>query len=234
MTTLVIALHGTRRPSGAVFAERLRDAVAAGLPGADVQLGFVDIHEELLASTVHRLESSVIVPTFLAAGYHVAHDVAEAVRLSGGRSVATAHVGPDLTEAIHDRLLELGSPGDAVILAAIGSKRPGATAEVHRTAARLSALLERPVHPGFIFASDPSLEEVAATLRSDGHARISVATHALLPGLYQHHIAALGLPASDPVGLHPLLVSAIISRYLSTVNRPMATTAHTTHRSDPL
>ncbi|WP_158600619.1 sirohydrochlorin chelatase [Tessaracoccus antarcticus] len=235
MSTLVIALHGTRRPSGAIFAEGLRDAVSAELPGVDVQLGFVDIHDELLATTVQRLDSSVIVPTFLAAGYHVAHDVAEAVRLSDGRAVATDHVGPDLVDAIHDRLVELGAPGDAVILAAIGSKRPGATAEVHATAAHLSTLIGQPVHPGFIFASQPSLEQAATTLRALGHSRITVATHALLPGRYQHHIAALGLPASHPIGLHPRLVSAIASRYRSTTgDRVMATAARTTRRLDPL
>jgi len=216
VSTLVIALHGTRRPSGAVFAERLRDAVSAELPGVGVQLGFVDIHDELLAATVQRLESSVIVPTFLAAGYHVAYDVAEAVRLSDGRAVATDHVGPDLMDAIHDRLLELGTPGDAVILAAIGSKRKGATAEVHATASRLSTLIDRPVMAGFIFASQPTLIEAATSLRALGHSQLSVATHALLPGLYQHHIGALGLPNSAPIGIHPRLVAAIASRYLAT------------------
>lgn len=211
--TLVIALHGTRRASGDAFAHRLRDAVAAELPGTDVQLGFVDIHDELLAATVQRLDRCVIVPTFLAAGYHVAHDVAEAVELSDGRAVATSHVGPDLTRAIHERLLEAGPVGDAVVLAAIGSKRLGATAEVAATAGRLAGLLGVPVRPGFIFASTPSLAEAATSLRSEGHRRLVVATHALLPGLYQQHIDQLGLPASAPIGLHHRLIAAIVSRY---------------------
>lgn len=235
MTTLVIALHGTRRASGAVFAEHLRTAVSAELPGVDVQLGYVDIHDELLAATVQRLESSVIVPAFLAAGYHVAHDVAEAVRLSDGRAMATEHVGPDLVDAIHERLLELGAPGDAVILAAIGSKRKGATAEVYATATRLSTLLDRRVHVGFIFASEPSLEQAANSLLELGHSRISVATHALLPGLYQHHITALGLPASDPIGVHPRLVTAIVTRYRNATRElQLASAARTTCRLDPL
>ena len=235
MNTLVIALHGTRRPSGAVFAEHLRAAVSVELPGVDVQLGFVDIHDELLATTVQRLDSSIIVPTFLAAGYHVAYDVAEAVRLSDGRAIATDHVGPDLVDAIHDRLLELGTPGDAVILAAIGSKRKGATAEVHATATRLAALIGRPVMAGFIFASQPSLEEAATTLRTLGHSRLTVATHALLPGLYQRHIAALELPASAPIGLHPRLVSAIASRYRSaTGDLVLSANTATTRRLDQL
>ncbi|MGO1383609.1 MAG: sirohydrochlorin chelatase [Arachnia sp.] len=233
MSTLVIALHGTRRQSGVVFAERLRAAVSIELPGVDVQLGFVDIHDELLAATVQRFDSSVIVPTFLAAGYHVAHDVAEAVRFSDGRAVATDHVGPDLVDAMHDRLLELGTPGDAVILAAIGSKRKGATAEVHATACRLSTLLDRPVHAGFIFASEPTLQQAVDSMRALGHSRLTVATHALLPGLYQRHIAALGLPASEPIGIHPHLVAAIITRYLAASRIPVGATS-TASGSEPL
>lgn len=213
MSSLVIALHGTRRPSGLEFAERLRAEVGAQLPGVRVELGFVDIHDELLATTVQRLDSSVIVPAFLAAGYHVAYDVAEAVKDSDGRAVATDHVGPDLVGVIHERLLANGPVGDAVVLAAIGSKRRGATAEVYATAQRLSALIDRPVQPGFIFATHPTLAEAADMLREEGHSRLSVATHALLPGLYQQHIEALGLPASEPIGLHPRFVSAIIDRY---------------------
>lgn len=211
--TLVLALHGTRRASGTAFAETLRRAVSQQLPGVDVQLGFVDIHEETLADVVGRLDASVIVPVFLAAGYHVAHDVNEAVESAGGRSIATSHIGGDMVHAIADRLLASGPLGDAVVLAAIGSKRLGAQAEVLSTASRLSEIVQRPVKAGFIFASEPSLQDAAAALRQRGHKDLSVATHALLPGLYQDHIAALGLPSSDPIGLHPRLLAAITSRY---------------------
>ncbi len=215
MSTLILALHGTRRASGTAFADRLREAVAARLPGVDVRLGFVDIHDERLADVVARQASSVIVPVFLAAGYHVDHDVALAVQASGGRAVATSHVGPELTAAIAERLRQAGGPGDAVVLAAIGSSRPGAQAEVHATARRLSGLVGRPVEPGFIFASEPSLADAVAGLRKRGHRTITVATHAILPGLYQLHIAELDLPASQPIGLHPRLLDAITSRYLA-------------------
>lgn len=215
MTSLVLALHGTRRASGTAFAERLRGAVASRLPGVDVQLGFVDIHDERLADVVRRTPASVIVPVFLAAGYHVDHDVALAVEASGGRAVATSHVGPELTAALADRLHQSGGPGDAVVLAAIGSSRPGARDEVYSTARRLSGLVGRPVEPGFIFASEPSLADAVAGLRRRGHHDITVATHAILPGLYQLHIAELDLHASEPIGLHPRLLDAITSRYLA-------------------
>ena len=215
MTTLILALHGTRRASGTAFAERLRRAVSVRLPGVDVRLGFVDIHDERLADVVQQVQSSVIVPVFLAAGYHVAHDVAQAVAASGGRAVATDHVGPELTAAIAERLQQAGGPGEAVVLAAIGSRRAGAQAEVRATARRLSGQLGRPVQPGFIFASEPSLADAVASLRARGHRDITVATHAILPGLYQLHITELGLPASEPIGLHPLLLDAITTRYLA-------------------
>ncbi|GAB3818592.1 sirohydrochlorin chelatase [Tessaracoccus terricola] len=214
--TLVIALHGTRKRRGTLFAEALRRAVAARLPGVPVELGWVDIHDELLGETVQKFDSSVIVPAFLAAGYHVAHDVAEAVERSGGRAVATDHVGGELVHAIADRLLAAGPLGDAVVLAAIGSKRLGATAEVLATASRLARIVDRPVQAGFIYASEPSLADAAAQLRAQGHRELSVATHALAPGLYQDHIAALGLPVvADPIGIHRHLLDAITSRYLA-------------------
>ncbi|WP_185975615.1 sirohydrochlorin chelatase [Tessaracoccus rhinocerotis] len=214
--TLVIALHGTRRRRGTRFAEALRRAVASRLPGVPVELGFVDIHDELLGETVQRFERSVIVPAFLAAGYHVAHDIVEAVEHSGGRAVATQHVGPELVHAIADRLRAAGPPVDAVVLAAIGSRRLGATAEVLATANRLSRIVGRPVQAGFIFASEPSLPDAAAQLRAQGHRDLAVATHALGPGLYQDHIAALGLRVvAEPIGIHPRLLDAITSRYLA-------------------
>ena len=215
MTSLILALHGTRRSSGTAFAERLRRAVSVRLPGVDVRLGFVDIHDERLADVVSQVQSSVIVPVFLAAGYHVDHDVALAVEASGGRAVATGHVGPELVAALADRLHQAGGPGEAVVLAAIGSSRPGAQAEVQATARRLSRLIDRPVEPGFIFASEPSPADAVASLRDRGHREITVATHAILPGLYQLHIAELDLPASEPIGLHPRLLDAITSRYLA-------------------
>ncbi|MCC2591963.1 hypothetical protein LKO27_00765 [Tessaracoccus sp. OS52] len=212
--TLIIALHGTRHRRGVEFADELRAAVSAAAPGVPVEIGWVDIHDELLAETVQRFERSVIVPAFLAAGYHVDHDVEEAVAQSGGRAVATGHVGPELVRAIADRLLAAGPLGDAVVLAAIGSSRPGANAEVLATAERLSELVERPVGTGFIYASQPTLAQAVEQLNADGHHDLTVATHALAPGLYLDHIAALGLRAvAEPIGIHPHLVSAIVSRY---------------------
>lgn len=214
--TLVIALHGTRHRGGRVFAEQLRSAVAAQLPSVPVELGWVDIEPELLAETVARLGPSVVVPTFLAAGYHVAHDVTEAVAATAGRSVATEHVGGDLLLALLERLLDAGPLGDGVVLAAIGSKRLGAQAEVHDVARRLSELIGLPVRPGFIYASAPSLDDVVAGFHAEGRMDLTVATHALAPGLYMDHIDKLGLRAvAEPIGIHPLLVDAIASRYLA-------------------
>lgn len=212
--TLVIALHGTRHSGGKVFAEELRVAVGERL-GVPVRIGWVDIEPELLPETVRQVGECVIVPTFLAAGYHVAHDINEAVLASGGRAVTTSHVGRDVLAAIEDRLRAAGPIGDAVVMAAIGSKRPGAQAEVYATAERLSRRIGVPVRPGFIYAASPSLAEAVEELRGEGHHDLSVATHALAPGLYQQHIDALGLRAAAPIGVHRLLVEAIATRYLT-------------------
>ena len=214
--TLIIALHGTRHAGGRAFAEGLRRAVARRLGDVDVKIGWVDIEPELLPETARRVGPSVIVPAFLAAGYHVAHDVRGAVASSGGSAVATAHVGPDVLAAIEDRLRAAGPVGDAVVLAAIGSSRAGAQDEVNEAARLLSRRLGVPVRAGFIYAAAPSLEEVVGRLRAEGYRDVTAATHALAPGLYQRHIRALGLRAvAEPVGVHPLLVEAIATRYLA-------------------
>ena len=212
--TLIIALHGTRSHAGSVQAEALRAEVASVMPGVRVELGWVDIHDELLAQTVQRVGACVVVPVFLAAGYHVSHDVPAAIRASGGLAVATDHVGGDLVSAIRDRLLAAAPLGDGVLLAAIGSKRPGAHAEVLANAQRLESLVGRPVVAGFIYAASPTPAEALAELRRRGCSDVTVAVHALVPGLYRSHLEHLDVRAvAEPIGNHPMLIDAVVRRY---------------------
>jgi len=219
--TLVLTLHGTRQPAGLAAALALRDAVAARVPGVDVELGWVDIHDTRLDATLAALGPAVVVPAFLTAGYHVDHDVARAIASTNGRAVAASHLGGDALDAVRDRLLEAGPLGDAVVLAAAGSKRPGAVAEVEASARRLSDAVGRPVLAGFFYSASPTPEEAVAALRARGLADVTVATYALLPGLYQARLAGLDVRAvAEPVGVHPRLVDSIVARY--TAARPRA------------
>lgn len=213
---LVIALHGTRHAAGRAFAEELRDAVASRLPGIEVHLGWVDIHDDLLDATLPRLGQAVVVPTFLTAGYHVEHDVPAAVAASDGRAVAAPHVGGAVLGAVRSRLLEAGPLGDAVVLAAAGSLRANALDEVDAVARALSESIGRPVRVGYLYAAEPTVDQAVAFLREQGLADITVATYALGPGLYQDRLSALDVRAvAHPIGVHPRLVDIIVGRYWS-------------------
>ena len=217
-TALVIALHGTRNPAGLDRAEQLRQRVAARLPGVRVGIGWVDVHEETLERTLPAVGRAVVVPAFLSAGYHVTHDIPAAIRRTHGLARATEHVGADLDPALRDRLAEAGPLGDGVVLASAGSNHDEANEETRATAGRLSRLLGRPVEVGFFYARHPSLVEAVARLREAGAGDIAVSTHALFPGLYQQRIAALGLPAAEPIGVHEVLVEAVVRRYLGALS----------------
>lgn len=210
---LVIALHGTRDPAGPGCAELLRERVAARLPGVRVGIGWVDVHEETLDRTLPSAGPAVVVPAFLSAGHHVRHDIPAAVARTHGLARVTPRVGPDLDAALRDRLVEAGPLGDGVVLASAGSRHEAANREVRATAGRLSALLGRPVEVGFFYARHPGLTEAVERLREAGAGSISVATHALFPGLHQRRTEALGLPVAAPIGVHEALIGAIVRRY---------------------
>jgi hypothetical protein len=96
---------------------------------------------------------AVVVPAFLAPGYHVNTDLPARIAESGHRRVTvTRALGPDpvLAAIMRTRLLEAGwSPGDAVVMAAAGSSDPVARCGLMR-AANLLADMVGEVHLGFI------------------------------------------------------------------------------------
>lgn len=215
---LIIALHGTRHSAGLEFAHQLRAEVADRLGGVAVDLGWVDVHEERLGDVVRRHGPSVIVPAFLTAGYHVEHDIAQAVAASAGRATATAHLGGELLDAVHQRLIEAGELGDAVLLASIGSARVGSNAEVYALASRLAQRVGRPVEVGFVYAAQPALDEALNRLTARGLRDVTVATHVLAPGRYGAHLAKLDVRAiAEPIGVHPQLVATIVTRYANVI-----------------
>ena len=112
------------------------DAVRAALPGVDVRLGYVDVRVPKVVDAVAGLDGAVVVPAFLASGYHVRTDLPAQLAACGvtpERFRVTPAVGPDplLARAARARLAEAGwTYGDAVVLAAAGSSDAAALAEV--------------------------------------------------------------------------------------------------------
>lgn len=214
MSALVIALHGSRHPGAVVVAAGLQDAVASRLPGVKVFTGYVDVLAPHVADVLAGLDEAVVVPAFVTAGYHVDSDLPAALAASGVRGSITPHVGPRLLDAVAGQLAEAGGPGDAVVLIAAGSRRPGSVAEVKAAAAALEVRLGVPVRPGFLSAAAPAAASAVAGLVAEGYADVSVAPFVIAPGLFEERLHGLGAArVAAPVGVHPLLVDAVVAEF---------------------
>ncbi|MGC3993961.1 MAG: CbiX/SirB N-terminal domain-containing protein [Propionicimonas sp.] len=213
---LVVAVHGTRSDAGQAVAHGLAEAVADRLPGIEVHVGWADVLSPTLTETLAGLDEAVVVPCFLTAGYHVTSDLPAAVDAAGGRARLTGMIGPALLAAVADRLAEAGDPADAVVLAAAGSKRRRSVAEVAAAARALSAVIGRPVVPAYLTAAEPGVGDAVAALRAAGHARVAVASYLLAPGVFADRLHEAGADVvSAPIGVHPLVVEAVLSAYAS-------------------
>ncbi|MFQ6225867.1 sirohydrochlorin chelatase [Nocardia sp. NPDC002869] len=164
----------------------------------------------------------VVVPAFLASGYHVYQDVPRGVSDSGHPAVTvTAAMGPDpaLARIMAVRLRAAGwRPGDAVVLAAAGSSDARARADVRRAAAMLTAQLASPVRTAYVATGAPRVPEVVAQLREAGRERVFIASYLLAHGLFHerlHQAGATGV--AEPIGVHPAVVRLIADRYRSAV-----------------
>jgi len=175
---------------------------------------------------------AVLVPLLLSRGHHVKHDLPRA--LAGAphlRGTVADPLGPHplLAEALAARLAEAVRPGggrgsgyrsgsgygDAVVLAAAGSRDPDSARDTRRTAALLSARLGGvPVLPGYVSAVSPTVPEAVARLAARGARRIAVASCFTAPGLFAERAAA-DAPwlVSAPLGAHDAMVRLLLHRY---------------------
>jgi sirohydrochlorin ferrochelatase len=208
---LVLVAHGTRDPAGAETTEALADLVRRWVP--DVRVAYADVHRPDVTGVLREVDGpAVVVPAFLAAGYHVLIDLPEQVRAAGVPAVLTPHLGGDLVPVARQRLLEAGwRPGQRVVLAASGSSDPRARAEVHAAARRLGAAAV-----GFVATSEPALADV---LTGDA----AVASWFLAPGLFHRRATASGARVvAAPLGAHPAIARLIVLRYATVSERWVA------------
>lgn len=211
---LVLAVHGTHDPDGIRTSGELRALVAGRLPGVQVHLGWADLLTPTLTQTLELLGHCVVVPVFLTTGYHVVVDIPAAVEASGRRARVTGRVGDGLVPALADRVAEAGGHGDAVVLAAAGSRRAASVREVHSAAERLAVLLGVPVEPAFLTAAEPTVPAALASLAARGLDDVVVASYLLAPGAFHTRLRGLAPGrVTAPLGAHPLLVEAIVERY---------------------
>lgn len=214
--TLLLAAHGTRDPAGAAVLRRLAAAVQRHCP-QPVRLSFVDVLAPRVPDALIAAPGrAVVVPAFLAAGYHVRVDLPAQVAAAGRSDVTVAEpLGPDpaLADVLAGRLAAAGwSPGDAVVLGAAGSSDPTALADVHTAARALGARLGSRVRVGYLTAR-PRVADVVAGLRTAGEPRVAVAAWLLAPGLFFRMLDAAGADVvAGPLGVHPAVVDLVLAR----------------------
>ncbi len=202
--TCVLVAHGSRDPAGAAVVEELAALVRDHLP--DVRVAFADVRQPDVTTVLRGCRRAVVVPAFLAAGYHVRVDIPAQVAAAGTPAVITPHLGLGLVAVARFRLWEAGwVPGRPVVLAASGSADPRAEAEVHAAARRLGAKAV-----GFVGAAGPPLADVLTP-------GAVVASWFLAPGVFHRRAVAAGATTSAPLGAHPAVAELVVRRCRATI-----------------
>jgi len=200
--TLVLVAHGTRDPAGAETVNALADLVRERV--VDVRVAYADVHQPDVTAVLQECDGpAIVVPAFLAAGYHVHVDIPEQVRAARTPAVIAPHLGADLVPVAVHRLMEAGWTGrEPVVLAASGSSDPQARDEVWAAARKLGA-----DRVGFVATSEPALADVVTP-------ESAVASWFLAPGLFHRRATECGARVvAEPLGAHPKIAQLIIRRY---------------------
>ncbi|AWH94273.1 sirohydrochlorin chelatase [Dietzia psychralcaliphila] len=218
---LLLVAHGTRSSTGRRELGRVLVETRKKLDGVDCRLAWVDVQAPGPDRILADAAPTVVVPAFLARGFHVTEDVEGACRRAPGPVALAPHVGaePEIVRALVQRLAEAGAVGafgaDAVVLGAAGSRDESSQAETRALAASLGRLLRVPATAGFASAASPTVTEAIAGFREQGHRRVAVATHLLAPGFFADRLAAAGADVtSPPLGANPEIVDLIVRLYL--------------------
>lgn len=214
----VLVAHGTRKQRGVALIADIAAEVSSVLDRA-VHVAFVDVLGPTPAEVLgaRPADPAVVVPAFLARGYHVGVDIPAHVEASGHPDVTvTRALGPDpqLVRALVDRMVESGwQPDDCVLLAAAGTSDPAAMRDLHTTAAWLSATIGSRVELAFAATGEPRIADAVRSARQSGR-RVVVASYLLADGLFQDRLRASGADlVTDPLGTHPGVTRLIVNRF---------------------
>ncbi|WP_062299212.1 sirohydrochlorin chelatase [Demequina maris] len=222
MSTLIACAHGTRDEAGQATILKVVEDVRAALPAHEVRDAYVDVHGPYCKEVVAEVEpgdgtSAVVVPLLLAGGYHVYHDIAEAVKDRPDVAAASA-LGPDprLIDIVMDRIREAHVPETTtLILAAAGSSDPRSTADTEAAAEMLRARWSGPVRIGYAAGIHPTVGDAVADARANGEdGEVAVASFLLAPGFFQQRLTESGADyVTAPLAPHPRLVEIVLDRY---------------------
>ena len=213
---LILVAHGTRSTAGVQTIGALSSAVADRI--GPLRTAFVDVLGPNPAEVLAEVrQPSVVVPAFLASGYHVHTDLPSRVAESGHPDVSVMPaLGPDprLADVMRDRLHEVGwRRGDAVVMAAAGSSNPRARRELQWAATLLAGRVGE-VRLGYVATGSPRVGDMVSRLRAAGRRRIFIASYLLAPGLFHDRLADIGATAvAAPLGVHPGVVDLVVDRF---------------------
>ena len=217
--------HGTTSEEGLQAIRDLLGAVRLALPDVEVREAYVDVHgpalEDVIADIPHAQSgtSAVVVPLFLAGGFHVYHDIATAVEARDD-VLSAAALGPDarLVDAVLARLREAHVSREAtLVLAAAGSSDPRLQADTEAAAETLRGAWEGPVRVAFVEGPEHSVAHAVEAAREFGEEGIvAVASFLLAPGVFHDTLQHAGADVvTGPLAPHPDIVSIVIDRYSS-------------------
>ena len=218
---LVLLAHGSRRPGPSCLLSRTAERVRTILPEVEVRTGYIELQPPDPATALKGLADPVVLPFFLARGYHVLHDVPKAVERHGSGTVV-GHLGVEdhLVEALAQRLHEAAVPQgglealDHMVLGAAGSRQAAALEEVEAVTRGLEALLGRRVTPAYLSAARPSVRDAVSTARARGAKRVGVATFLLAEGRFHNALHSTGADVvAAPIGDHPAIAELVARRY---------------------
>ncbi|GAA1843142.1 sirohydrochlorin chelatase [Pseudonocardia ailaonensis] len=95
---LVLIAHGSRSDAADAVIRTIAEQAGAALPGVEVRVGYVDVRRPSVADAVAGLDAAVVLPAFLASGYHVRTDLpaqlAAAIGSPAGRPALVGAAGP--------------------------------------------------------------------------------------------------------------------------------------------
>lgn len=247
MSRLVVTLtaHGSRDPRAARATEALTRAVALRHPEWEVRASYLDHagprpREVLAAFGAAGHRRAVLVPLLLTAAYHGRVDVPGEITAARAEQPALAVEQADVLGPVGGLVPELLLEGlvsrlgandcDALVLAAAGTRSPGARATVGQAAAALSARLGLPCRVAYASAAPPLSGDVVRDLRAEGHDRVGLVSYFLAPGLLWESAVASARAAgvctvAEPLTDAPAIAELVSARVRQAVARPLAALA---------
>ncbi|MDX6244302.1 MAG: hypothetical protein QOE76_2025 [Frankiales bacterium] len=217
--TLLAVAHGTQDERGRATVAELVALVASMRPGLDVKLSWLDHASPRVRDLAAKADRPLVaVPLLLSTGYHVRHDIPQAVSLAPVKVMIARRLGPHplLVDALVERLAEAGWTGGParLVLVAAGSSHAAAKRDVDDLAALVSARLGRPVATGFA-AAEPAIRTVVESVRAGaGEGPVVVVNYLLSPGQFADKVAACTADVvPEPIGAHPAVARLVLERY---------------------